>query len=50
MLAKNLKQMLKEVPDNAEILIQDGVGDKFNTITTFCTENTLTILVDDIIF
>ena len=27
MLAKNLKQMLKEVPDNAEILIQDGVGE-----------------------
>ncbi len=50
MLAKNLKQILKGVPDNAEILIRDGVGDEFNTIAAFYTENTLTIRVDDIIF
>jgi hypothetical protein len=50
MKVKELKQILKEMPENAEVNVQDGVGDTFHTITAFNTKNTLTILVEDIIF
>lgn len=50
MTVKTLKQILKEIPENAEVNVQDGVGDTFHTITAFNTNNTLTILVEDIIF
>ena len=50
MTVKTLKQILEEMPENAEVKVQDGVGDTFPTITAFNTKNTLTILVEDIIF
>lgn len=54
MLLGELKKIIKEsnLPDNAEIKIQDGVGDTFKTICANYKENgsILTILVSDIIF
>ena len=52
MLVWELKKLLKDLPEDSEVLIQDTVGDIFGTITAFSIkdEKTLTILADDIIF
>lgn len=54
MLLGELKKIIEEsnLPNNAEIKIQDGIGDTFKTISATYKENgsILTILVADIIF
>lgn len=51
MYTKELKRILKDIPDDVRIQIQDGIGDYFETIgVSYIPEKkTLTFLVDDII-
>ena len=51
MYVKELKRVLKDIPDDVRIQIQDCVGDYFDTtgVSYLSEKKTLTFLVDDII-
>ena len=51
MCTKELKRILKDIPDDVRIQIQDCVGDYFDTagISYLPEKKTWTLLVDDII-
>lgn len=51
MCTKELKRILKDIPDDVRIQIQDCVGDYFDTagISYLPEKKTLTLLVDDVI-
>lgn len=51
MYTKELKRILKDIPDDVRIKIQDCVGDYFDTtgVSYLPEKKTLTFLVDDVI-